>query len=868
MTKNNQKKGSKEPEKQLTPEELAAQEAYKARQEAERIAFEKSMEAKQTARPKMQRDDPKVERQLLLDQKQKEIEQKQQAQQPPLVPEDPPKIPEDPPMVPEDQPKDPEVDPKPPLSPRTKERADQIFKEFQDHIKEKEIQEQLDIARARELSIKSETRRMQKEHDRYLQEKEQKQADELARQQAKQAEKEVQHDLIDISSPKRRSTEDLADSVETRPNKFLIQTSKGAIYLEDLDEKTYTNYMVSLKIQVSKLKNNYDKNLFYRRTPVKSCYEFIQRCEKLAEKSETFRDFKDEFKVRTRFLFEPEKLIEEINDLKIKVIMAVMKRSNEEIIEYHKLVKEAPELPYYEEELGDNQTPGPPGEEEDEFEPLPYENPPPTGRYERRYPHLPENITDDDVEDFDKPDFIKEMELRINKDLTDMVKNFSTTIQVQTDNFTKGLTKNQEDIQNLKTQTEKNSRDLTKELKDSREEFSALKRQLTKQLNEMRQEQTERGLHDKAEVLENMDDYRDKLKIMEEQLSKRLDEILRAKPPVKNDPPPTRTDPPPVRADLPPMDEPPPRIETPKVQPKVSRPTAEQARAQQEEMINFARTMGGQQTTQSSESGAPGFNPYVATSTPVRGDHMPVHPSFSGQPPGGSRPPRDPQPPRENGNSFYGLPPRLQVEWRQKAKSSNIEHFDGDVRKWSYFKGAMELMINSEDFPSDKHKAVRLKEHLKGKALRDVSHLVECLDDFTYEEMWRILEDNYGGLERIINIKTEMIMALPRIKKMEMEELREYRNKLASFLTILSDNTEAQKSTFQPLNILKCKFPDTYVLRYKIWQNAEGLVDNIFTFNLWLKKIFEFTQHMANYKVAMNIREKSGPYHKTMKQET
>jgi len=207
------------------------------------------------------------------------------------------------------------------------------------------------------------------------------------------------------------------------------------------------------------------------------------------------------------------------------------------------------------------------------------------------------------------------------------------------------------------------------------------------------------------------------------------------------------------------------------------------------------------------------------------------------------------------------------IEIKPRAKPASVTHFSGDITQWSYFKTAMKLNISQEEFVSETFKAVRLKEHLKDKALEDVLHLCECLDENTYTEMWKILEVNYGGYDKIVNLKTELIMKHPKLRKMDLEEIRGLKNKLSSYMLILKDNSEATKSNFITLNRLKCLIPDSYVMEYRDYQFSNKLPDNIFTFAQWLDIIFKFALHMQDVRHSVRCFETPHQTSTTMKQE-
>jgi len=213
-------------------------------------------------------------------------------------------------------------------------------------------------------------------------------------------------------------------------------------------------------------------------------------------------------------------------------------------------------------------------------------------------------------------------------------------------------------------------------------------------------------------------------------------------------------------------------------------------------------------------------------------------------------------------------PLNIFLDNKPRAKPANVTPFGGDIRQWSYFKNAMKLNISQEQFDNEAFKAIRLKEHLKDKALQDVFHLCEYIDETTYKEMWRILDENYGGQDKIVNLKTDLIMKIPKLKKMDVEEIRNLKNRLSSYMTTLADNTEALKPTFPILNRLKYLVPESYVLKYKGYQCNRNMPDNIFTYAEWLEEMFKFAQHIQDIRYSAKSTEVPVGKSTTLNQET
>ena len=97
---------------------------------------------------------------------------------------------------------------------------------------------------------------------------------------------------IEDLGPDDNDDDQFGEKDEATEKKFIIQTMKGPIDLEELDQISHQNHMISLKSQYTRLKNVFIANLNFINAPVKSCYQFIKKCEALINKSETFALFK------------------------------------------------------------------------------------------------------------------------------------------------------------------------------------------------------------------------------------------------------------------------------------------------------------------------------------------------------------------------------------------------------------------------------------------------------------------------------------------------------------------------------------------------------------------------------------------------
>ena len=74
-----------------------------------------------------------------------------------------------------------------------------------------------------------------------------------------------------------------------------------------------------------------------------------------------------------------------------------------------------------------------------------------------------------------------------------------------------------------------------------------------------------------------------------------------------------------------------------------------------------------------------------------------------------------------------------------------VNAFDGEASEYQIFKLTFHAAYDDRYLPP-KHMALLLQTSLKGRPLAIISEYMRtCINDFSYDRMWELLEERYGG---------------------------------------------------------------------------------------------------------------------------
>jgi hypothetical protein len=152
-------------------------------------------------------------------------------------------------------------------------------------------------------------------------------------------------------------------------------------------------------------------------------------------------------------------------------------------------------------------------------------------------------------------------------------------------------------------------------------------------------------------------------------------------------------------------------------------------------------------------------------------------PQFMGQqpPPFPNPPPMPPYipPPQQNfgAQAAAGFLMRPQPNYHgiQKVK---VSPFDGSEFEYQRFKLTFHAAYDDRHLPP-KHLALLLESSLKGRPLTIISEYMKtCIDDLSYDRMWQILEERYGGKDVEDRFTTSMFKNALPIKNGSLKEVK------------------------------------------------------------------------------------------------
>ena len=156
---------------------------------------------------------------------------------------------------------------------------------------------------------------------------------------------------------------------------------------------------------------------------------------------------------------------------------------------------------------------------------------------------------------------------------------------------------------------------------------------------------------------------------------------------------------------------------------------------------------------------------------------------FGGQPPPQqfpNPPPLRPQgqpPPQQNfqqqnfgAQAAAGFPMRAQPNYHGIPKVK-VNPFDGEASEYQIFKLTFFAAYDDRNLPP-KHMALLLQSSLKGRPLTIISEYMRtCINEFSYDRMWELLQERYGGQNVEDAFTINMFKSAPQIKNGSLKEV-------------------------------------------------------------------------------------------------
>ena len=167
-----------------------------------------------------------------------------------------------------------------------------------------------------------------------------------------------------------------------------------------------------------------------------------------------------------------------------------------------------------------------------------------------------------------------------------------------------------------------------------------------------------------------------------------------------------------------------------------------------------------------------------------------------------------------------------------------IEKFTGehkDLKKYALWRGTVIATMEQEE-SSDVGRATRLYELLDGRAKRLVTGLMDNINETTCDQIWQVLETNYGGKMRAKLARQNAVMALERYKKFGEDEVIDLYTTLNDYIPSIVDDPAAWQVEFIINRHVMELLPTSSCLEYLAYIEDRDMVENIFSFMQWLNR--------------------------------
>ena len=218
---------------------------------------------------------------------------------------------------------------------------------------------------------------------------------------------------------------------------------------------------------------------------------------------------------------------------------------------------------------------------------------------------------------------------------------------------------------------------------------------------------------------------------------------------------------------------------------------------------------------------------------------------FGGQPPN-QFPNPPPQFPQQNFGAqaaagYQIRPPQANYHGIPKIK---VNPFDGEASEYQRFKLSFHAAYDDRHLPP-KHLALLLESSLKGRPLTIISEYMRtCIDDLSYDRMWELLEERYGGKNVEDAFTISMFKNAPQIKNGSLKEVERLYDVFSVqhryYLANDPDSLERERSMLFQYG--KEKLNSEFSMKFIRYTDKHDCVPNFTALMLFMKAEFLFAQ--------------------------
>ena len=209
-----------------------------------------------------------------------------------------------------------------------------------------------------------------------------------------------------------------------------------------------------------------------------------------------------------------------------------------------------------------------------------------------------------------------------------------------------------------------------------------------------------------------------------------------------------------------------------------------------------------------------------------------------------------PQPPQQNfqqqnfgAQAAAGFPMRVQPNYHGIPKVK-VNPFDGEASEYQIFKLTFFAAYDDRNLPP-KHMALLLQSSLKGRPLTIISEYMRtCINDFSYDRMWELLEERYGGQNVEDAFTINMFKSAPQIKNGSLKEVERLYDVFSVqhnyYQTNDPDSLERERSMLFQYG--KEKLNTEFSMKFIRYTDKNDCIPNFTSLMLFMKAEFLFAQ--------------------------
>ena len=192
----------------------------------------------------------------------------------------------------------------------------------------------------------------------------------------------------------------------------------------------------------------------------------------------------------------------------------------------------------------------------------------------------------------------------------------------------------------------------------------------------------------------------------------------------------------------------------------------------------------------------------------------------------------------------------------RQAKLGQLPKFDGKQPElFRYFKSSYDYQVKQEKLTS-MDKCVKLFDLLEGEARDLVVYYAEKFDKHSHKNMWRVLEERYGGSYRSRRRAFDFLDEMKPFKQFTHREQHDLLTKMRVVMDYIKKKQKraSKEKSFPTFITIRKLVPTKSMAEYINWIYANTRRDNIHSFFKWLQMKWKCTLELEEDKHPVSSR--------------